>query len=90
MKSRPALEVRYIPTEGRIDLTPELLLPSGKIKLLSYKDYEQFIWDDFRAFCHFNARYGIPTKELITHLNSVINGRKAIEIGAGSGTWGII
>lgn len=71
-----------------IDLSRELLLPNGKLKLLSYKDYEAFDWDSLRYFCHKNARYGLPTIELVDYLKQQINGRSAIEIGAGHGDLG--
>lgn len=82
------MQVTIIPEEGRKDLTDELIMNNGKIKLLSYKDYDKYDWNDFRTFCHFNARYGIPTIELIDYLRQTIDGRSAIEIGAGAGDLG--
>jgi len=70
------------------DISGELLLPNGKLKLLSYKDYQKFEFDDLRIFCHQYARYGLPTIELINYLNNIIKGRSCIEIGSGHGDLG--
>ena len=70
------------------DLSGELLGDNGRLKLLHYIEYEKFNWDDLRLFCHEHARYGLPTVELIDFIKSIINGRSAIEIGAGHGDLG--
>lgn len=70
------------------DISSELLMDNGKLKLLPYKDYEKFTWEDFRYFCHEKARYGIPTRESVSFINEIINGRSAIEIGSGYGDLG--
>lgn len=70
------------------DISDGLLDEKNKLKLLSFKEYEKYSWEQLRLFCHYNARYGLPTQELISWLKVVIDGRKAIEIGAGSGDLG--
>jgi hypothetical protein len=82
------MQVTLIPQDGIKDLTDELIMDNGKMKLLSYKDYDKFDWKDFRTFCHVNARYGVPTIELVDYLRQAIDGRSAIEIGAGAGDLG--
>lgn len=74
--------------EKLTDISAELLLPNGKLKLLSYKDYQQFEWDDVRFFCWKYCRYGLPTIELIEFLKNQIGNRGAIEIGSGHGDLG--
>lgn len=70
------------------DLSIVLLDSDGRLNLLSYKSYSDFDWESFRFFCHENARYGIPTIELVEYLKDIIGGRSAIEIGAGHGDLG--
>lgn len=65
-------------------MTPSLT-PDGAISLLQTADYDAMDWVQLRLWCHHNARYGLPTLELIDWLHSQIGNRKAIEIGAGSG-----
>lgn len=79
---------RIIPKDSITDISPEVLLIDGKVRLLPSKVWQEYRWDDFRAFCHEKARYGIPTYELHLLIHSIINGRDAIEIGAGSGDFG--
>jgi hypothetical protein len=81
-------DMRIIPLEGSQDISPELLMPNGKLKLLPAEHYKQYSWQNFRIFCHKFARYGIPTIELVERLNHIIDGRKAIEIGSGWGDLG--
>ena len=70
------------------DVSSELLLPNGKMKLLPAKFYDDIDKSDLRIFCHNYARYGIPTTELIDFLIQKIDGRSAIEIGSGHGDLG--
>lgn len=71
-----------------IDVSPELLLPNGKMKLLPAAFYDAKDKNDLRLFCHNYARYGIPTTELVDFLIQKIDGRSAIEIGSGHGDLG--
>lgn len=70
------------------DISAKLLLPNRKMKLFKAEKLKALNWDNFRFFCHQYARYGIPTVELIDFLKAVIDGRSAIEIGAGCGDFG--
>ena len=70
------------------DISSKLLSEDGYIKLFSAEYYKNLKWNDFRAFCHFHARYGIITVELALMLNQIIDGRDVIEIGAGCGDIG--
>ena len=81
---------RIIPADSITDISSEVLREDGKIKLLPAEMWKKYKWDDFRAFCHLKARYGIPTYELISYLTNIIDGRSAIEIGAGAGDLGCI
>jgi hypothetical protein len=64
---------------------PDILLPSGLIKLLPMAFYEKIPAENLQLWCHKFARYGIPTVELIEWLQEWIGGKTAIEIGAGAG-----
>ncbi len=70
------------------DISQELLLPNGKMKLLPAAFYDAIDKGNLRLFCHSYARYGIPTTELIDFLIQKIDGRSAIEIGSGHGDLG--
>ncbi len=64
------------------------VMDGDRIKLLPSSEWRKYRWNDFRAFCHVEARYGIHTFEQNLLLSEIVNGRKAIEIGAGSGDLG--
>lgn len=81
----PVTLLRY---DGLKDLSNELLMENGKIKARFAHEYKNYKWDDFRLFCHQYARYGIPTLELLDFIRDSIDGRDAIEIGAGAGDLG--
>lgn len=81
---------RIIPADSITDISKEVMRDDGKIKLLPAEMWRKYKWNDFRAFCHVKARYGIPTYELLSFLTNIIDGRSAIEIGAGAGDLGCI
>lgn len=64
---------------------PDLLRPDGQLLLLPTGYYNNMDFEGIRLFCHKNARYGLPTIELIDWLHEEIGTRSAIEIGAGHG-----
>jgi hypothetical protein len=64
---------------------PDLLDPNGFLRLLPAEEYDKIPLDNLREWCCFNARYGLPTCELIAWLRERIAHRNAIEIGAGTG-----
>lgn len=66
----------------------ELLLPNGKLKLFSSGYYDKFNPSLLRLFCHLEARYGLPTTEVIEFVKNIIGDRTAIEIGSGHGDLG--
>ena len=82
------MTIAFLNADSLRDISAELLLPNGRLKLLPAADYKNYSWDEFRLFCHTYARYGIPTAELIDHLKELIGDRSAIEIGAGAGDLG--
>lgn len=82
------MTVSVLKTADLQDISGDLLLDNGKIKLLPAADYSKYRWEDFRYFCHVHARYGIPTVELVEFITNIIGGRPAIEIGAGAGDLG--
>lgn len=72
-----------------IALLDEILLDDDdRIKLLPAEVYQTMDHEVLQAWCATQARYGIPTLELITWLKERIGDRKAIEIGAGNGDLG--
>lgn len=69
-------------------LAVELLDDDGYLKILPAAFYDKFPPEELRLFCHFFARYGLPTVELVEFLKTYIGDRSAIEIGAGCGDLG--
>lgn len=61
------------------------LLPNGVLRLMPAAEIDQWSRDAIRLWCAQHARYGLPTTELVQWLQERIDGRVAIEIGAGSG-----
>lgn len=82
------VEVCKLDLENIEDISSNLLMPNGKLMLRSYTYYEKISRPNLQYFCHKHARYGIPTVELINYIQSLIDGRSAIEIGAGNGDLG--
>lgn len=64
---------------------PDLLDEAGHLRLMDASDYDRLPRDGVRYWCQRNARYGLPTRELIAWLKEYIAGRSAIEVGAGAG-----
>lgn len=64
---------------------PDLLGPDGQLLLLPTRYYDNMDPEGLRLWCHKNARYGLPTVQLIFWLREQIGSRSAIEIGAGHG-----
>lgn len=62
-----------------------LLDERGALRLMPAAWYDQQDRHSLRVWCHYNARYGLPTVELVDWLKTRIAGRKSIEIGAGAG-----
>ncbi len=66
----------------------QLLLKDGIPVPILYSELKEIPLDQLRLFAHFGAIYQFPTIELINWLRQFINGRDAIEIGAGNGCIG--
>ena len=65
-----------------------LLDKQGRLKVVPSSTHQSIPWEDIRLWCHLHAVYGLPTTELVEYLGQLIDGRKAIEVGAGNGTLG--
>lgn len=81
-------DIHIVNTENITDITSEVMMDNGNIKLMPANFWRKFAWDDFRIFCHYAARYGIHTIEQQEFLKNIISGRSVIEIGAGHGDIG--
>ena len=55
------------------------------MKVLPAETWRQYEWNVVRTLMHETGTYVLPTEELISYLRLVIDGRMAIEIGAGNG-----
>lgn len=79
-----------ISTVPNVDVSylDDVLLNGKRLKLLESRVYDSIPHDHLRLWCHKNARYGLPTKEVIDFISKKIAGRCAIEIGSGYGDLG--
>lgn len=70
-------------------MNKELIDPNTqRIRLFPSNFYTRFNLLDIQLWCYEQARYTIPTTELVEFLKKQINGRTAIEIGSGNGDLG--
>lgn len=63
----------------------DMLDENGVLRLRRADEYARIPHDGLRLWCHHNARYGLPTAELIGWLKNLIADRPTIEIGSGAG-----
>lgn len=61
---------------------------AGMIRPIPSAEVEKFSFSVLRLFLHKYGLYTMPTVELIEYLAGIIEGKKAIEIGAGMGIIG--
>ena len=80
-----AMEIPQVDT-AYLDRT--LLDREGRFHVMPAADLRAFELDHLRAWCFLNARYNLPTLELVEAVKSIIGSRSAIEIGAGMGDFG--
>lgn len=88
-----SMGISIMKTDGNLekivtDMAYKLLDDNGYLKILPAAFYEELPAYDLRLFCHFFARYGLPTIELVEFLKRHIGDQSAIEIGAGCGDLG--
>lgn len=67
------------------DIAPEVLDENGRLKVLPASYWSTTTTAERALFGVTHAYYGFPTVELVEYLTKLINGRRAIEIGAGAG-----
>lgn len=67
------------------DIAPDVLDQDGRIKVLPASYWQTTTRDERALFGHQHAMYSFPTTELVERLTQIIDGRSAIEIGAGNG-----
>lgn len=82
------LSASVIPKANIHHVEKKLLNEEGYINMLPAAEYETITLNELRLFCFLHARYGLPTTETIMLIQSIIDGRTAIEIGAGHGDFG--
>ncbi len=78
------MSVMLNPSEIR-DIAPDVLDKAGRIRVLPAAFWESTTPQERALFGHRHAIYSFPTAELVEHLATLIDGRTAIEIGAGHG-----
>lgn len=69
-------------------LDRKILCEDGRIKLIPADFYLALRPHHLRIWLHGQARYGVPTVELVAWIKERIAGRKAIEVGAGNADLG--
>lgn len=76
---------REIATTGVRDLAPEALDERGRLRILPAAFWSDTSVDERALFGHRHGLYSFPTVELVEYLDAFIDGRSAIEVGAGHG-----
>lgn len=77
-----------LPNEDTSYMDATLLGKDGGVRLLPASEYARFPRHHVQMWCVRNARYQLPTTELVEWLRSEIGGRKAIEVCSGQGDLG--
>lgn len=67
------------------DIAPDVLDDRGRLRVLPAAFWASTTPQERALFGHRHAIYSFPTTELVEYLRELINGRVAIEIGAGHG-----
>lgn len=78
-------KARRVDVAGSRDLSPMVMEKTGRPKIMPASFYRETTLSERLLLCQRNAIYCLPTVELIDWLRTFINGRRAIEIGAGNG-----
>jgi hypothetical protein len=78
-------EVRIINPQNLADISRSVLAAPGRPRVMPASFYQKATLDERVALGVRHGLYGLPTEELIDWLKTEINGRSAIEIGAGHG-----
>ncbi len=67
------------------DISPDILGDDGRMQVLPAAFWAETTVEERALFGHKNGIYSFPTVELVERLKKIIDGRSAIEIGAGHG-----
>lgn len=67
------------------DLSSQVLDREGRLKVMPASFYAETTPDERRLLCSRQGVYSLPTTELIAWLKDFVGGRRAMEIGSGSG-----
>jgi hypothetical protein len=79
------IEAREIDSAAVRDISAEVLGQDGRVKVLPASYWQTTTREERALFGHQHAVYSFPTTELVERLTQIIDGRSAIEIGAGNG-----
>lgn len=75
-----------LPSEGLRDPAADGALDAaGQLQVLPFAFWQNYSQAEIAVFCHQQALYCVPTTELVAWLAEIFAGRRAIEIGAGTG-----
>lgn len=87
MLSREALGDDALEIDTRLvrDVAPDVLDGDGRLRVMPAAFWAATTVRERALFGHRHGAYVLPTIELVEHLAGLIDGRKAIEIGAGNG-----
>lgn len=79
------VNIRNINVHRTRDLAPDVLTPDGQLKVMPAEYWRATTLDERVLFATVYGYYSFPTVELVQYVSSLIDGRTAIEIGAGHG-----
>lgn len=74
-----------VDTQGMHDLGPEVLDADGRLRVMPASFWAQTTREERLVFGAKHGLYSFPTVELVDRLREIIDGRSAIEVGAGHG-----
>lgn len=77
--------ISVLKADDHRDLAADAIDGYGRLKIMPAAFWAGTTWQERALFGHEHGLYSFPTTELVTHLNHMIAGRTAIEIGAGNG-----
>ena len=82
------ISAKPLPQVDTAYLDRMLLNREGKFHLMPAADVKRLDHEHLQVWCHRRTRYNIPTVELVEFVKRGIDGRTALEIGAGMGDFG--
>ena len=82
------MTAKFIQDQDLTGIESLLIAADGSLNVVPAETFKHFTQDQISLFCVKYGFYCLPTIELIKFIKALIDGKKAIEIGAGNGSVG--